>query len=109
VSRMKESGYAPGPPSGSGRVVIDPPLSSSTGEASDPRPGGADVTAPPHGRNLDHAAGLRGLDHLAIAHVDGDVVDGGRIGRVVGVEHEVAGLQVGLRHLGAVVVLVAGI
>src|SRR3546814_18400454 len=39
-------------------------------------------------------AGVGGVDHVAGADVDADVVDGRRVGQVVGVEHQVAVLHV---------------
>src|SRR6266545_382324 len=59
--------------------------------------GGADVALPPDRGHHHHRAGVGGMDHQAVADVQADVVDGGRVAGVVGVEEQVAGEQV--RHV----------
>src|SRR4029453_17453463 len=70
---------------------------------------GADEVAAQERGDADVGAGVGGVDHVAGADVDADVVDGGRVGGVVGVEDQVARDHVGdVPDPGAVLPLLAG-
>src|SRR3954449_9920572 len=62
--------------------------------------GAADEATPAHRRHPHGRTALRGLQDLAVAEVDRDVVDGRRVTGVGGPEDQVAALQVAAGHLG---------
>src|SRR5580692_10286240 len=66
----------------------------------------ADVVGAERRILTDEGTRERRVDHLAATDVDADVVNGRRIRGVVGEEDEVAGLQLRLRYMGALMPLV---